>query len=757
MILRGGSSRPPATRAGLTALFVLFGVLTTTGQALAFREFFIYAGGGEMAIAATLAAWLGGVAIGSRLAGRPRPGDPGRQLGQATIALGLQLPATLIAARLLPLFDGLPPGMTGDPGRTLIFAALLMGPVGGVVGTLLPLGSRIPVTGPGDPSRIGLYAAEGGGACLGGALLTWFLLGRFPPLSILALLLAPTLLLLGRVVRTRRVAISCGLVGAALFISVWLPQGSGLADRQLERLRLQATSPGQMLAVHDTPQAHLVLGVDRGQSTLYVNGQPLVFTPGDPAVLEEAFLLTVQADRPVRVLIFGMAGLTLAAPLRELGAQRVTVVPGDRTLVAQARQSLGWGISGFPAGIEVVPGDPRRWLTQAGKTPMVFDLAVLPDAETGSLLEGRLYTREFLAALRRCLSPRGIVALGLPAQEGHQPPVLSSYQAVLFGTFGTVFPRRLIAPGSRARLLAGGPGASLTPDPATLRLRAAALGTVGQALAPLLPAAFPAPDTIEFTARTRSLAGRQPLHTDDRPVAVNRYLRVTSQYGHPLFADAVAGVMGLPYGVFLLILIAPLLPSFRRRDRTSPFRLPAAAILYAGGCSALACEMLIVYRFQCSLGTLYRSLAMLIALFMGGSPLGVWLVHRRGAPRASSFCAVGLCGSLALSILLFPGAIEAASPWPRLEEALLYTFMAFTGAISGALYACLALRLARAGATPDAIAGRLNAADYAGGLVGTLLCGSILLPIFGLTATTRLMALPPAVAALLLLRHRNLV
>ncbi|HNX98420.1 MAG TPA: spermidine synthase, partial [Candidatus Aminicenantes bacterium] len=90
-------------------------------------------------------------------------------------------------------------------------------------------------------------------------------------------------------------------------------------------------------------------------------------------------------------------------------------------------------------------------------------------------------------------------------------------------------------------------------------------------------------------------------------------------------------------------------------------------------------------------------------------------------------------------------------------EILLYAFMAGAGAISGALYACLALLLAGAGAPPDAIAGRLNAADYAGGLVGTLLCGSILLPVFGLLATTRLMALPPAVAALLLLKNRNLV
>ncbi|HNX98913.1 MAG TPA: hypothetical protein PKK12_14650, partial [Candidatus Aminicenantes bacterium] len=205
---------PPATDAGLTILFVLFGALTTTGQALAFREFFIYAGGGEMAIAATLAAWLGGVAIGSRLAGRPRPipDDPRRQLGQAVITLAILLPVALIAARLLPLFDGLPAGMTGDPDRILLFAALLMGPVGGVVGALLPLGSRIPVSGPGDPWRLGLYAAEGGGACLGGILLTWVLLGHLPPLSILALLLAPTLLLLGRIVRRRVTAISCGLI-----------------------------------------------------------------------------------------------------------------------------------------------------------------------------------------------------------------------------------------------------------------------------------------------------------------------------------------------------------------------------------------------------------------------------------------------------------------------------------------------------------------------------------------------------------------
>lgn len=115
---------------------------------------------------------------------------------------------------------------------------------------------------------------------------------------------------------------------------------------------------------------------------------------------------------PRRVLIAGGGeGATLREVLRHRSVEKATMVDLDEQVVSVCKQYLpSWSAGAFDdPRTELIIGDARAFVETCGR---VFDVIVidLPDPIEASPAR-LLYTREFYAAVRKCLSPGGIMTV----------------------------------------------------------------------------------------------------------------------------------------------------------------------------------------------------------------------------------------------------------------------------------------------------------------------------------------------------------
>lgn len=160
----------------------------------------------------------------------------------------------------------------------------------------------------------------------------------------------------------------------------------------------------------------------------------------DEFIYHEALVQPVMITHPGprTVLIAGGGeGATLREALRHRSVERVTMVDLDEQVVDVCRRHLpAWSDGAFDdPRAELIVGDARKFVEE---TPRRFDVIIidLPDPlEVGPAQ--LLYTREFYAAVKRCLAPGGIVSVQSEASRWCD---LQAFVAIV-RTIGEVFTR----------------------------------------------------------------------------------------------------------------------------------------------------------------------------------------------------------------------------------------------------------------------------------------------------------------------------
>jgi len=197
-----------------------------------------------------------------------------------------------------------------------------------------------------------------------------------------------------------------------------------------------------------------------------------------------------------------------------------------------------------------------------------------------------------------------------------------------------------------------------------------------------------------------------------------------------------------------------------------PWTTTGAVVLSVGttGFATMALSIIWLFAFQNLYGYVYQRIGWIIALFMGGLVVGCvvagWRCSRSAAPGASSAplwrWLIGVDVLLALLALSVPFVLPAlarlqTSPTAlTLVEWCVSVLVALTGVLGGAAFP-LAGDLhrgstGRAGAAAGAVVG----ADHAGACLGALLCGLLLVPVFGTAVAAFLLVGMKLVSALLL-------
>ena len=743
------------------------GAFSMVMQTILLREFFVVAAGNEISFGIAMAGWLLGVGAGS-LAGarftRSR-NSTSTAFSWTALAMCLSAPLLLAAARSLHSLGAMPQGALLPLSRTLYLIPLLMLPLSFLSGFAFPLADKLRPLAVDKAPRVmaDAFAWESLGAMAGGLVYTFWLVGWLDPVSIMALLSLPLFLAVACVSRKNgnRLPQTASLLAALLAAIAMFSGATANGDSLLVRQRWQGIAAGKLVAARDTKYQNLQLGFAAGQYNLFANGQLSAVFP-DPASDEMlAAQLLSQHPRPRNVLVIGDVFAGLARELLRYPLATLTAVEIDADYSALIREHLGVDDRCWlnDERLRLRTMDGRRFVLlaayHAAGDRRRYDLIFIhqPDAWTAQI--NRYYTKEFFLDLREILAPGGVVALRLAAAENYSSEIVIPYTASIYHTLKSVLPTVAVLPGMSNAFFASNSPTSVSTDPELLARRYRTLAPAPARLAPLFASLYPAEKTSFIVAALEK--NRPPaLNRDDRPIAyfLGGHLLSWSSGG------ALSGLFGFFAGcnfftvlLALILLLLPLALAARIWRHGRARSLPVMLAAFCGGFAGLSFEITAIFVFQNNWGFVYRAVGMLIALFMlglavGSAWTGHWVEKRAPAPgRASRHLAAlqALIAVLNLALLLL---LHFGLPRGWSGQVLMAVWLGLMGLLGGAI---LPLGLRALDRRPAGhAAGFLNAGDYLGGAIGSLLMAAFFLPLLG-TASSLLLISFLALAASLLL------
>jgi len=211
---------------------------------------------------------------------------------------------------------------------------------------------------------------------------------------------------------------------AFFFAFVWVLCLCGAAAGA-ERLLLERKSQYNTILVSEDDNGLRILRFEPH------GARQTVVKPGDPDHLELPYaraipVAFIYVEKPKSVLVVGLGGGTIPAFLRQRFPDLVIdAVELDPVVVEVAKSHLGFRED---AKMRAHVDDGRRFVEQASRR---YDIIFL-DAFGIDSVPYQLVTREFLAGVRRALTPRGVV-VGNIWGRGHNPlydSMVRTYRAV---------------------------------------------------------------------------------------------------------------------------------------------------------------------------------------------------------------------------------------------------------------------------------------------------------------------------------------
>ncbi|MCU0276917.1 MAG: fused MFS/spermidine synthase [Acidobacteria bacterium] len=722
------------------------GAFTIVVQAILLREFFMVSAGNEVSFAIAMAGWLLGVGAGS-LAGafvsRRRQGTA-LPFSWAAMGLCLAAPLLLAAVRSLHAIGAMPQGMPLPLARSLYLVPLLSLPFCALSGFAFPLAARLaPRLAAREKRAAGAIASafawESFGAMAGGAIYTFLLLERLAPLPIIVLFALPLLAAAGCISWRAGGKRTAGAAFLALILSLAAFAGGTAArcDSRLALKRWLGISSARLVAARDTRFQNLQLGLDRGQYSLFANGQLSAIFPDDEGYELLAAQLLSQHPRPRHILVIGDVAAGLAKHLLRYPLASLTAVEIDAGMTAMIRGHLDAAgrraLDDPRLSLRILDG--RRYVLQAAQekegSRRRFDLVFIhqPDAWTAQI--NRYYTREFFQDLRGILAPDGVLALRLASAENYASEIVIPYTAAIYKTLESVFPAIAISPGMTNFFFASAARSSVSQNAAVLARRYQALAPAG-GLAPAFASLYPPEKSAYIRAALRR--SRIPsLNLDDRPVAYyfgSRLLGWSTGSSLPELFDRFQDVTFFTILTALALLLLPLLlASILGRGRGMAAPVLAAA---CAGFAGLAFEVTAIFIFQNTWGFVYQAIGLLIAIYMLGLGAGAaWTSAGIRKIDPSPHRAARILAGVLLLFSLIVLAFLLLRPvyWKGAGQFLLAAWLGGAGLLAGAV---LPLGMRVLDRLPEGrSAGFLNAGDYLGGAAGSMLTAAFFLPLLG--------------------------
>jgi spermidine synthase len=714
-------------RSGISMLDpVLFGIGTVSvlGQVVLFREWMVAGYGVELICVLALGAWLLLNASGVFLAAS----GWGPNLTVALFLAGLGVLAEVVFIRSLRNFAGLPPG-TYLPLTVFIPA---------VVVSLLPLClflgasfQRAADLGARHGRTLArAYAVECSGSVFGGLLsslmLHWGIQNMVQAIVCSAITIAAAILAVeiipGSGYSRPGVSALKWLLAAISLIS--LMAGSDKLDQAMTRW-----NHPELMESLDSEYGRLTVTRSQGQTVLYQNDVLIADTQSSSAE-ELVHLACLQHPDPRQVLILEGSAEGLAAEASRHRPDRIDQVEIDPALIRLTRKYV---TGDFPEpGPQVIIHthiqDPRQYL----RTDHAFDMIISGCAEPSTALANRFFTRTFFNACRGRLAPGGILGFRLNSSENFWSPALAYRNASVVAALGSVFQHVLVLPGSVNVVLASQSDLITDPDILIARYRDRNLET--RLITPPYLGYVLSSDRLAEISRMLSIQ-TSPPNTDDRPVCYPLTTWIWLSRLIPALAlqnvsDWIQAALRYGWIAVVFIILACGIGMNRLAARGGFLAYAAAGL---AGFSGMVMESAMMLQYQTQSGALYQNMGILFMAFMLGMSAGaVVTLNLMKRLRGRS-----LSRPVDALLFLLPAVVcmgwAGMQRWSATRNLIL---MAALLAAAGFGVSVIFTRYAHSSGHSRP----LYAADVAGGGIGALVCGVLLIPLLGLSRSVFLLA-----------------
>jgi len=739
-------------------------------QILLLREFLVVFSGNELAIGIILANWLILEAFGSLFVGKRV--EHLKERLEAFVGLqllfSLCLPLAVYSIRILKELVGVIPGQGVGMITVLYSSFLVFAPLSITHGALFTFGCKLyslHSVSEGKASSIGkVYVHETLGTIFGAVAFTYlfvpFLHSVLIALGVALLNSLLCLLLLGS--SLHKSLTSRALAGGSavfLVLCVYLML-SPKADK-IHHFSISQQWRGQEVVHYQNSIYGNITVTQRGeQYTFFTDGISILPTPVPDITFVEEFvhLPLLSHPLPKKVLVIsGGAGGVIHEILKH-PVEKVDYTELDPLLLEVVQR--------FPTPLtEAELADPRvnieyldgRFFIKG--TPHRYDLVLVGISNPSTLQINRLFSKEFFSLVKGRLEKGGILVIVLPGSLTYLSKELGDLNACILNTLKGVYPYVLVIPGDFNLFLASSSSEVSLINHTLLSQRLNERG---------LEVSLLTPSHIKYKLASRwvdwfsaSIKGAtEKINQDFSPLGMFYSLAYWNSLFSPhtkwlfrWFEHVDLRLLIIPLSIFTLVF---LIICFKGSTIFTKLSIPFA--IMASGFAGMIFDLALIYTFQTLYGYVFHQIGVLVAAFMVGiaaGSLAMTSLLERVKRDFASFI------GLELAVILFSGVLPAIfllfSPYldrPAVLSLFRVIFPALSlvsGLLIGTQFPLASKIYLKRSPDLSGTAGLLYGADLAGGWLGGLLGGVLLLPVLGLIQTCTAVALLKMMSLLILL------
>ncbi len=717
-----GTINTPLSRGHLYVVTAFIGFTSAIAQIFLIRELTSVFRGNEFIISAVFAAWFSGIYAGARF---NRPADRRileRRLLGSMLAFPALLPFVIYTAHLAPVIFPHTPGSFYTIASGFLFTFVLTAPAGYLTGLFFPPAVSLLREFPGNRSGGMIFSIDAAGSFAGGIVFSFYLVDRFNPLAVSAML-AVVALTIYIAVRGRRM----------YYFALLTLLPAILMSAPIERVFFSAVwrsvHSGNLLEYSRTQYQTISIESEDSRLNIYGNGAYYYSVP-DQYSARSGFHLIQSLRRPgdTDILILGGGAGSLVNNLMKTGIPSLYYCetdPGLWKAILPYLNRIYPGCTGNPS-FRIVLMDYQLFLASKNKR---FDMIYCVPPPPENTMTNRFYTKEFYRLCRNRLSENGIFIAriqGFPEYMGNE---LKNYLSSVYRSFIDCFPSRLTGTGEALYLIGARKQGilPLSPDALVnryvpklheLKKRGVEEEIINNYHREELSMLFEKSKREYFKTRIGRLSGRARANTELEPDAYWHYLLFSALQEN----SAVFRILRSGFILPLVVLIFIFLSFIRIRRRHGALQMRAALIIFPTGLMSISLVITLVLLFQSFQGIVYYRIALINAVFMLGLAAGAYAAARSGTKFSWRICLV-----LLASVLLIPLYLYLRSEW--IFWAIIPLFSAACGSVFPAVFSVISVDSVHVSAS------NLDAMDNLGAVAGSVLTAAAFIPFFGIPGT----------------------
>jgi len=757
----------------LPIIFFVLGAVSALVQSVTIREFLNVFYGNELVLGAVLGIWLLWVAAGSFTGAYLVKKIKGLYRFFITlVTVGAFFPLVqLFLIRTARSVLGVPSGQYIPFFTTVLYSAAVMFPFCFLAGIAFPLGARIYCAKEeyeNTAEEISkLYVSEFLGFLAGGAGFTFYFALHYQAYLLLsaafACVLASVWFLAMKRIKFASKPAGVVFALACLGLSIYSLVASGALEKETVRRRWESLNRRiELVETADTKYQNIAVGKFLGQYSMFGNGNLLFSFPDEYEDAPLANYVLFQHPNPRSVLVIGevpagVLGFMLLHP--DISVDCVFL---DSKLM-QAMGRYAGEVPGIKDNnrLKYIHEDGRHYVKGCSRK---YDVVFLALPQPSTAMVNRYYTREFFREAAGILEKGGVFACFGASTADAITWQVGNYFSSAYRTLSSVFADVKVSTGYSNYFFCAQETGVVTDDYKVLQERYWSKNVRMPFFSEEhFPYFFP-PDRVRYINDFLKEWRWSRVNTDLKPVSYFYSLLEWDAYSGSRMGPLLrrlgewfrVGWAVMLLGLFLAMRYFTIL--VRRRTPAQQQRFSALFAIFACGFAAMGLEIMLIFLFQNLYGYLYQMIGFITAVFMCGLAAGGWVALRslKKNGEANRRRLVFACCGMALFPLLIPflSWIFASAAFSKMPQGLSQFFFMvpvfLIGFIAGFEFPHASSVYGSTAIGSGKTAGMVGWADNFGGFLGAALCGTLLIPVLGITGACLVISLCSIAAVILL-------